>query len=155
MRIPAVQALATNEPRPRHLHPRSARTAFLRAHGAGPPIDTAIRVCYVKSRKGRSNRIRRRNGIKPALTGGKLVQMDRAIFDLKASVEATSLYILLCAIVDDGESPTLSMARAKWNGTPETLTGAAEELVTRGVLRASGPITLDTPLTVISSENWF
>ena len=32
--------------------------------------------------------------------------MDRAIFDLDASVEATSLYIILCSLMDAGQALT-------------------------------------------------
>ncbi len=45
------------------------------------------------------------------------MHMDRAIFNLEASVEATSLYILLCALLDQGEPLTLDRAHRamEWN----------------------------------------
>jgi hypothetical protein len=61
--------------------------------------------------------------------------MDRAIFDLNASVGATSLYILICALLDQGEQGiTLDRVSLQWNGSREELHVAAEELVRRGVL---------------------
>jgi hypothetical protein len=82
------------------------------------------------------------------------MNMDRAIFALKASVEATSLYILLCALLDQGAPPTLEHARAKWNGTDTNLATAAQELMQRGVLETLDPITEETPLTVNPSSKW-
>lgn len=79
--------------------------------------------------------------------------MDRAIFDLQASVEATSLYILLCAIVDQGETPTLGRAGMQWNGTEEGLYQAAAELMRRGVL-APSPLTPKEPLTINPYFEW-
>ena len=66
------------------------------------------------------------------------MNMDRGIFDLNASVEATSLYILLCALMDGGQSPTIEEALEKWPGTEETLLAAAEELIRRCVLEVLG-----------------
>jgi hypothetical protein len=62
------------------------------------------------------------------------MNMDRAIFELNASVEATSLYILLCALMDGGQAPTIQEALEKWTGTEETLMTAIEELARRCVL---------------------
>jgi hypothetical protein len=83
------------------------------------------------------------------------VPMDRAIFDLRASVEATSLYILLCALADQGDSLSLDRASIQWNGSREDLFRAAEELIQRGVLAASQPLTPDQPLELNPGENWF
>jgi hypothetical protein len=82
------------------------------------------------------------------------MRMDRAIFDLQASVEATSLYILLCALLDQEELPTLDRARILWNGSGESLVTAAEELIRRGVLEVAHPLTDDKPLKVNSREKW-
>ena len=80
--------------------------------------------------------------------------MDRAIFDLEASIEATSLYILLSALSDQGLSLNLKTARFRWNGAEEELFNAAEELVKRGVLHATLPITEETPLHINPSNEW-
>jgi hypothetical protein len=80
--------------------------------------------------------------------------MDRAIFNLGTSVEATSLYILLCALLDQGELLTLDRAAVQWNGTGEELKKAAEELAERGVLATSKPLTQDQPLQLNSPGEW-
>jgi hypothetical protein len=80
--------------------------------------------------------------------------MDRAIFELNASVEATSLYILICALMDQGQSPTLERALVQWHGNMETLLKAAEELVGRGVLEGSIPLGKEQPVRLNSSDQW-
>ncbi len=62
------------------------------------------------------------------------MHMDRAIFHLKASIPATSLYILICSMLDEGEEPTLERARQMWNGTEENFHEALTELNKRGIL---------------------
>ncbi len=80
--------------------------------------------------------------------------MDRAIFELKASVEATSLYILICALMDQGETPTPTRAAVQWHGTMDTLLKAAEELIQRGVLEGQPPVPEEQPLRINPSEKW-
>jgi hypothetical protein len=82
------------------------------------------------------------------------MHMDRAIFDLKASVEATSLYILLCALLDQGEVPTLNRATAQWNGSRASLIAAADELILRCVLRGDQSSNGDQPLELNPREKW-
>ncbi len=82
------------------------------------------------------------------------MHMDRVIFDLKTSIEATSLYILVCAFMDQGERPTISLVRTKWTGTDETLFKAVKELVQRGVLEDVKELTDDEPLLVTPSSTW-
>jgi hypothetical protein len=82
------------------------------------------------------------------------VPMDRAIFRLQASVEATSLYILLCALEDQEEPLTLERARIQWNGTREDLLRAAEELIQRGVLGGPQHVVQDLPIWINHSEDW-
>jgi len=82
------------------------------------------------------------------------VNMDRAIFELNASVEATSLYILICALMDQGEPPSLNSARERWNGTTESLHAAAAELLRLGVLEVVPPFTPDKHLHISASTNW-
>jgi len=78
------------------------------------------------------------------------MHMDRAIFDLNASISATSLYILMCALLDQGEEGiTLDRASLQWNGSREELHAAAEELVRRGVLSGG-----DGHFHVRSREEW-
>lgn len=82
------------------------------------------------------------------------MHMDRAIFEIKASVEATSLYILLCALKDQGESITLDRASIQWHGSRESLRQAAQELIQRGVLLGSIPVVDDQPLAIQPSTEW-
>lgn len=80
--------------------------------------------------------------------------MDRAIFELNASVEATSLYILICALLEQGEAPSLNRAMVQWNGTMDTLVKATEELIVRGVLEGPVPGSQEQPLQVNSKDKW-
>ena len=82
------------------------------------------------------------------------MHMDRAIFELNAGVEATSLYILLCALLDQGESLTLNRARAQWNGDEKELFEAAAELVRRGVLSTAEPLAADNILIINPRDKW-
>ena len=74
------------------------------------------------------------------------MHMDRSIFDLKMSVEATSLYILICSLMDEGTLPTVGSVRSQWSGSEEALTSAADELVRHGVLE---PPTLQDEASVL------
>ena len=47
------------------------------------------------------------------------MEMDRAIFELNAGVEATSLYILICALMDEGKAVTLENVRRQWTGSDD------------------------------------
>ena len=82
------------------------------------------------------------------------MHMDRAIFNLEASVEATSLYILLCALLDQGEPLTLDRAQLQWNGSREDLVKAAAELIQRGVVAGSQPLPPHQLLQVNPSDQW-
>ncbi len=82
------------------------------------------------------------------------MNMDRAIFEMQLSVEATSLYILLCALIDQGVPPTLEEAVHKWTGTADSLLRAAEELVKRCILRSSLPIRKDIHLHPTTRDRW-
>ncbi len=82
------------------------------------------------------------------------MNMDRAIFDLKVSVEATSLYILLCALMDGGQAPTLEHARQKWTGTEESLLTAAMELIRRCVITGADTIPEDMHLHPNTRDRW-
>lgn len=82
------------------------------------------------------------------------MNMDRAIFDLKASVEATSLYILLCALMDVGQAPTLENALQKWTGTEQSMHTAVRELIERCVLSGVLPIPKDKHLHPNTRDKW-
>ncbi len=82
------------------------------------------------------------------------MNMDRAIFEVKASVEATSLYILLCALMDSEQPPTLENALLKWTGSEESLVAAAEELIKRGIITGSLPIPKEMHLHPQPRDKW-
>ena len=54
--------------------------------------------------------------------------MDRKIFNLNLSVEATSAYILICNLAESGTPITIESAGTFWNDKPEALISALEEL---------------------------
>lgn len=83
------------------------------------------------------------------------MHMDREIFEIRTSVDATSLYILICALLDQGvEGVTVGRALHQWSGTKETLYAAAEELMHRDVLQRVQTLGDDTPLQVTPKEKW-
>ena len=54
--------------------------------------------------------------------------MDRKIFNLNLSVEATSAYILISNLAESGTPITIESAGTFWNDTPDALVSALEEL---------------------------
>jgi len=82
------------------------------------------------------------------------MNMDRAIFDLKISVEAISLYILLCALMDGAQPPTLENALHKWTGTEESLLAAARELIGRCIITGVVPIPMEMHLHPNPRDRW-
>ncbi|ROR02983.1 hypothetical protein [Desulfosoma caldarium] len=64
-----------------------------------------------------------------------MMQMDRAVFDLGMSVHAVSLYILICALADEGRDSTLEAVRGQWTASEDALWTAAKELERHKVLR--------------------
>ena len=54
--------------------------------------------------------------------------MERKIFNMNLSVEATSAYILICTLAESGAPVTIESAGAFWNDSPEALTTALQEL---------------------------
>jgi hypothetical protein len=64
--------------------------------------------------------------------------MDQRIFDLKLSVEGTSLYLLLVALSDAGTPLVRDNVQRFWNSPMEQLDLAFTELVARRVVGADG-----------------
>lgn len=60
--------------------------------------------------------------------------MDRKIFAMNLSVEATSAYILICTLAESGAPITIESAESFWNDSPEALTRALEELNHRRII---------------------
>jgi hypothetical protein len=81
--------------------------------------------------------------------------MDRTIFLVNASTLATSLYILVCSLLDDNLQPTLARIRGSWNGTEQDLTTAADELVKRGILAPVDFLQEENRWWVVPSTRWF
>lgn len=54
--------------------------------------------------------------------------MNQKIFSMNLSVEATSAYILICTLAESGAPITIESAGSFWNGSPEALDRALEEL---------------------------
>jgi hypothetical protein len=60
--------------------------------------------------------------------------MDRKIFTLNLSVEATSAYILVCSFVEGGAPATVDSLGPFWNGPRQELPSALTELRSRGII---------------------
>ena len=80
--------------------------------------------------------------------------MDRAVFHLKAGVPATSLYILICSLLDEGEAPTPERAKRMWNGTEEDLIEAIHELTERGILEPAPSWANGKPERLYLERKW-
>ena len=82
------------------------------------------------------------------------MKMDPMIFEFNAGVYATSLYLLICSFIDEGQKPTLGMVLPAWNSTEDNLVGAAKELTDFRILKPIDPLDLDSELVLNSRENW-
>jgi hypothetical protein len=82
------------------------------------------------------------------------MHMDRSVFDLKVSVHAVSLYILICALLDDGREPTVDAVRTQWSASEEALQAAAAELAARGVVRVESDGGLSGRFSLQPSAQW-
>ncbi len=83
------------------------------------------------------------------------MHMDRTIFLTKVSTLATSLYIVVCQLLDENLSPTLAQIRNLWNVTDQDLAVAAEELVKEGILVPVDLSQEDKRWWVFPSTQWF
>ncbi len=61
--------------------------------------------------------------------------MDRNIFKLELTVEATSAYIVVASLLDDNVRPSMDLIRARWTTSDQELDDALDELVSRNVVR--------------------
>ena len=61
--------------------------------------------------------------------------MDREIFKLGLSVEATSAYILVTSLVGENTRPSIEALQAKWTGSNQDLDQALAELTGRNVIQ--------------------
>lgn len=60
--------------------------------------------------------------------------MDTQIFNQGLSVLATSVYIIIAALMADGAKATLTAISARWNASPPELEGALAELAIRNII---------------------
>ncbi|MBI9076101.1 MAG: hypothetical protein JEZ02_11880 [Desulfatibacillum sp.] len=60
--------------------------------------------------------------------------MDQRIFSLDLPVEAVSLYLLCCGLVDGGATVSAKNISAMWNGGPEDLDNAQEVLDKKNIV---------------------
>lgn len=81
--------------------------------------------------------------------------MDRTIFLRNISTVATSLYIVICRLLDDDVSLTPARIRGLWNGTEADLAVAAEELVKEGIMSPMDLSQDDKRWWVFPSTHWF
>ena len=82
------------------------------------------------------------------------MNMDRSIFDLNLSTEATSLYILICSFLDQGQAPTLESLRPYWNNDDQSLVNAGRELIQRHVVKGKEALSSDTPIELTPKDCW-
>lgn len=82
------------------------------------------------------------------------MHMDRAVFDLKVSVHAVSLYILICALLDEGREPTVDAVRSQWSASEEALRAAAAELAARKVVSMETEGDFAGSFSVLPSSQW-
>ena len=61
--------------------------------------------------------------------------MEREIFNLQLSVEATSAYILMCSLQEKGKILTDETISPYWQGTDEQLKTALVELKKRNIIQ--------------------
>ena len=81
--------------------------------------------------------------------------MDRAIFSMRASVPATSLYLLRCSLLDEGQAPTLNRTMERWNDSEERFRAAIqEEFTQRGILVPPEAIAICRPAQLDLTSNW-
>ena len=60
--------------------------------------------------------------------------MDRNIFNLKLSVEATSAYILITSLMGENVRPSMELIQGRWTTTDEELEQALTELINRNIV---------------------
>jgi hypothetical protein len=70
---------------------------------------------------------------------GAGAMMDTQIFNLKLSVNATSLYILLTELAEFGVRPTLEEISARFAAGTEDTEAAISDLLLHRVIYANGP----------------
>ncbi|ACL06716.1 hypothetical protein [Desulfatibacillum aliphaticivorans] len=67
-------------------------------------------------------------------SGNSSRTMDQRIFSLDLPVEAVSLYLLCCGLVDGGATVSAKNIIGMWNGTPDELTNAHKILEAKNIV---------------------
>jgi hypothetical protein len=75
--------------------------------------------------------------------------MDKAIFNLGLSTEATSLYILIEALVSEGKEVSFPACEARWTSDCAEMATAMAELEARGVVDVT-----DGKIEIKDSHAW-
>ncbi|HDM78233.1 MAG TPA: hypothetical protein ENG51_17495 [Deltaproteobacteria bacterium] len=76
--------------------------------------------------------------------------MEREIFNLQLSVEATSAYILMCSLQEKGKILTDETISPYWQGTDEQLKTALIELKERNIIQEN--MSSEKPRYVIKKQ---
>ena len=80
---------------------------------------------------------------------------EQAIFNLGLDVEAVSLYLLCCGLVDAGQPLRLDSIAPAWNLDRSGLVSNLETLVQCGILAADGDLTGEaTQFQLKPSSQW-
>ncbi|MHC1724472.1 MAG: hypothetical protein AB9866_00330 [Syntrophobacteraceae bacterium] len=82
------------------------------------------------------------------------MKMDKMIFELNPSVHATSLYLIVCSFLDEGQTPTINQVLQAWNGTEDDLARAVSELCDLRILKPMDLMHNDRELLLNQRENW-
>jgi hypothetical protein len=82
------------------------------------------------------------------------MKMDPMIFEFNAGVYATSLYLLICSYLDEGQQPTLNQVLKSWNSTEGNLVDAVKELSDFRILKPMESLDYDGELLLNQRENW-
>jgi predicted HTH transcriptional regulator len=78
--------------------------------------------------------------------------MSQKIFSMNLDVEAVSLYLLCCAVVDAGTAITRTLLREKWNGTQEELNRQIDRLEEMNILVRKGRTGNGESVFVVADE---
>ncbi len=80
--------------------------------------------------------------------------MDQKIFSMDLPVEAVSLYLLCCGLVDAGATVSTKHLLSTWNGTPEELEQSLKTLEDRGILQKILEDAGNAAYRVRKAQNW-
>jgi len=81
--------------------------------------------------------------------------MSQKIFSMNLDVEAVSLYLLCCAVMDAGAAITRTTLREKWNGTQEDLDRQIVRLEKMNILdRAGRTASGESVFEVADEKKW-